>query len=164
MPAGDGKASGSSSGPASPGGLFAASGYQDDWLGSGADRTQQAATTAAYGGEATITPTAEAAADPFGAPDGGQGSISWLNQGDESQYARVAEQQYDAYGRPLGGAESELVGYDQRPTTSSSSKGTVTISNNSTATTSSSKGMTIRTSRVTSSSRVTTTSTAAAGL
>ena len=103
VPAGDGKTSGPSSGPASPGGLFADSSYQDDWLGSGAADAQHAAATEVNGDEA-----AAQAADPFGASEGGQGSLSWLDQ------SAAAEPQYDAYGRPIGSADAEIVGYDQQ--------------------------------------------------
>ncbi|GAC71710.1 hypothetical protein PANT_5c00035 [Moesziomyces antarcticus T-34] len=95
VPTADGKTSGPSSGPASPGGLFADSSYQDDWLASGADQSHT-----------------DAAADPFAAPDGGQGSLSWLNQ-DGSQHPAGEEPQYDAYGRPIGQPDSDIVGYDQ---------------------------------------------------
>ncbi|SPO25699.1 related to SEC16 - COPII vesicle coat protein required for ER transport vesicle budding [Ustilago trichophora] len=114
VPTGDGMTSGPSSGPASPGALFADSSYQDDWLGSGgADHTQHAAATSGANGDEN----ASQAADPFAASGGGQGSLSWLKQ-DESQPAAAeaeaaAQTQFDAYGRPIGNADDEIVGYDQ---------------------------------------------------
>ncbi|PWZ02273.1 hypothetical protein BCV70DRAFT_198550 [Testicularia cyperi] len=108
--AGNGDHNTGNSGPATPGGLFADSSYQDDWLQSGDQSAQQ-------GGE----PSQHAAADPFGASEGGQGSLSWLNSTDGSDgpqnsanaadqpdftsgYAQSGQydpQQYDAYGRPI---------------------------------------------------------------
>ncbi|EST05451.1 Sec16, central conserved domain protein [Kalmanozyma brasiliensis GHG001] len=100
VPTSDAKATTPGSDPASPGGLFGDSNYQDDWLGSGTDQAGQ--------------PTAEAAtaqgADPFGATEGGQGSLDWLNQGDASA---AGETHYDAYGRPIGADGAEIVGYEQ---------------------------------------------------
>ncbi|SNX84468.1 related to SEC16 - COPII vesicle coat protein required for ER transport vesicle budding [Melanopsichium pennsylvanicum] len=107
VPAGDGKMSGPPSGPASPGGLFADSSYQDDWLASGADQSQPTSAARVSGDK-----PAAAASDPFGASDGGQGSLSWLNQ-DHTQAVVAGEQQYDAYGRSIVGMESEVVGHDQ---------------------------------------------------
>lgn len=111
VPTADTKASGSSSGPSSPGGLFADSSYADDWLGSGAaagangHETVQAASTA-------TAAAAEVEADPFGTADGGQGSLSWLNEGEAQAESMAAEPQYDAYGQPIA-SESEILGHDQ---------------------------------------------------
>lgn len=105
VPTGDGKTSGSSSGPASPGGLFGDSSYQDDWLGG--DQSQSSV-AAPINGESSATQDA----DPFGASDGGQGSLSWLNQ-EDAQASTAVEPQYDAYGCPIGNVDSEIVGYQQ---------------------------------------------------
>ncbi|SAM82087.1 related to SEC16-COPII vesicle coat protein required for ER transport vesicle budding [Ustilago bromivora] len=104
VPYGDGKASGPSSGPASPGGLFADTSYQDDWLASGDDQSQSTAAAPTNGdGPATQE------ADPFRTSDGGQRSLSWLNQ-ENTKPSIAPEPQYDAYGRPIA---SEIIGYQQ---------------------------------------------------
>ncbi|KAJ1032907.1 hypothetical protein NDA16_000186 [Ustilago loliicola] len=105
VPTADGKASGPSSGPASPGGLFADSSYQDDWLGGDQSQSTAAAPT---NGEGQATQEA----DPFGVSDGGQASLSWLNQQD-ARPSTAAEPQYDAYGRPIGNVDNEIAGYQQ---------------------------------------------------
>ncbi|CDR99757.1 hypothetical protein [Sporisorium scitamineum] len=109
VPTTDDKTSGPSSGPASPDALFGDTSYQDDWLASGAEHSTPSAAAPANGDH-----TATQDADPFGAADGSQGSLSWLNQQDsDPSVAPATETQYDVYGRPIGGADSEIVGYDQ---------------------------------------------------
>lgn len=103
VPTIDGNASAPASGPASPGALFADLSYQDDWLASTTDQNAQHPAADVHGENTTIHQ-----ADPFGAADGGQGSLSWLNQ--QESHASVdpaTESQLDAYGRPIVAYEGD---------------------------------------------------------